>query len=186
MDLKAKYGKEMKTLEDIKRLSPYDCPMICLSNGYMSLFGLLIARVTKGFWSHAMWLFNPQVFASQWWWFTLFNVDDFCKHSLKLWYNPDWTDEEKEILLKAISNRLALGKWKTRYDFWGVIGEWTGWRWMNSKKYDFCSETMKFLVEIDPDYKKFLEKDPCPTPLDVDGYFKSNPKYKVWGRVQPG
>ena len=186
VDLKKKYGDEMKCLEDVKRLPQSSCPMICFSNGYTSLFGLLISRATKGFWAHAMWLINPTVFASQWWWFTLIQVDDYCHHSLKFWYNPNWTQDEKDIIQKAIAARLELGKWKTRYDVWGVIGEWTGWGWMNSEKYDFCSETMKFLADIDPDYKKFLEGNPHPNPAEIDDYFKKDPKYQVWGRVQPG
>lgn len=184
-DLRAIYGDQMKCLEDVKRLSQSDCPMICLSNGYMSAFGFLISMVTKDFWAHSMWLFSPQEFASQWWWFKQFHVDDFCHHSLKFWYNPDWTTDEKDILQKAIGTRLDLGKWKTRYDVWGVVGELLGWKWLNSKKYDFCSETMKFLGEVDPDYKEWMKTEPHPTPGEIDKYLKGNPKYKVWGRIQP-
>ena len=185
MDLKEKYGDQMKTLDDVKLMSASECPLICLSNGYSSLFGFLICQVTKDFWAHSMWLVDPLTFATQSWWFIVSPVDSYNRHSLKFWWNPDWTTEEKDKLQKAINDRIQLGKWKTRYDVWGVVGELLGWKWLNSKRYDFCSETMKFLADIDPDYAEFIQGEPHPTPSQIDKWLKVHPKYKVWGRVQP-
>lgn len=172
------------TLEDVMALDPGGMPLMVLANGYTSVFGLMIALVTKGFWTHFMWLRRPDQFASQWWWFTLFHVTHFRKYSLKLWHNPNWTTEEKNILNELIDLRLAQGKWTTHYDVIGVLGEFLHIPWLNSKK-DFCSETIHFLSVIDPACAEWLKGCASPTPEEVNTWLKTQPKYRVYGRVQP-
>lgn len=180
-------SEELKTLDDVKSLSPSDCPMICLCSGFMSVFGFLVSLVTKDFWSHMQWLRLPSTFASQWWYFTTFPVDKYTNYSLKFWYNPLWTTDEKAILCKAIDDRLALPKWKTFYDIIGVVGEFFHFNWLNLHKFEFCSETIRLLGLVDPECKNWIENiNTSPTPEEVNEWLKSSGLYKVWGRVQPG
>ncbi len=180
------------TIDDLKKIPQDKLPMVGLTNGYMSLFGFVICTATHDFWSHAMWLISPAEFASQWFWFKTFPVDHYNRHSIKLWYNPDWTPEERTILQAAIWDRLQLPWYKTRYDVIGVIGEAIGVKWLNRKNLDFCSESIRMLSLVDKEYKKWLEEVKNPTPEEVNGFLKQQkkpegmPKYVVYGRVQPG
>ncbi len=174
------------TIEDLKKIPQDHLPMVVLCNGYLSLFGILICSVTQSFWSHAMWLTSPKEFASQWFWFRSFPVEHFAKYSLKLWYNPDWTPEQRTILQAEIWDRLKLPAWKTRYDVLGVIGEAMGVKWLNRKGLDFCSESIKMLALVDPEFKKWFEEIKNPTPEELNTWFKTHLKYQVWGRIQPG
>lgn len=182
-----------KTLEDIGNLPPEMFPMMCLCNGYTSAFGFLISLATKDFWNHFQWLISPTEFASQWFWFTKFPITHYSRHSLKFWYNPLWTAEEKALLQIAIAIELGRSKWETRYDVWGVIGEALKIGRMNSKRYDFCSEKINILSKVDKACKSWLaETEASPTPEQVNSWVKAqvnedgNKKYFVWGRVMPG
>ena len=166
--------------------------MIALSNGFTSLFGFLIGLLTKDFWSHFMWLVSPTEFASQWFWFKLFPVRHFNKHSIKFFYNPLWTSRERALLKAAIAAELSRPRWQTRYDVIGVIGEAFGWDWMNRKRLDFCSEKISILSMVDKSCRAWLKDSPSPTPEQCNTWLKQqknpdgSPKYLVWGRVQPG
>ncbi len=174
------------TIDDLKKIPQDKLPMVGLTNGYMSLFGFVICTATHDFWSHAMWLISPAEVASQHFWFKTFPIDHYNRHSIKLWYNPEWTPAERTILQAAIWDRLQLPWYKTRYDVIGVIGEAFGVKWLNRKNYDFCSESIRMLALVDPDYKTWLDEVKNPTPEELNVWFKSQPKYQVYGRVQPG
>ena len=174
------------TIDDLKKIPQNKLPMVCLTNGYMSLFGFMICTATQAFWSHAMWLISSAEFASQWFWFKSFPIDYYNRHSIKLWYNPDWTLEERTILQAAIWDRLKLPWWKTRYDVIGVIGEVIGVKWLNRKNLDFCSESIRMLSLVDLEYRIWLDRIKNPTPEQINVWLKQCPRYQVFGRVQPG
>jgi hypothetical protein len=174
------------SLKDIKNLPQDMLPMMCLSNGFTSLFGYLITLRTKAFWSHFQWLVTPEQFASQWFWFKTFPVDHFSKHSLKLWHNPFWTKHDRAVLQQVIIGNLAKTKWETHYDVVGVIGELFGWDWMNQRGHDFCSETLNILALVDPAYREWMKDSPSPTPEEANAWLKTQPNYEVYGRVMPG
>jgi hypothetical protein len=182
-----------KTLDDVKMIPANRFPMMCLCNGYSSAFGFLISLVTKDFWNHFQWLISPTEFASQWFWFTRFPVKNYAKHSLKFFYNPRWTADERVVLQIAIAAELRKSKWATRYDVIGVVGEAAGLKWLNSKRQDFCSEKINILSRVDKDCKAWLaETEASPTPEQVNSWLKAQkntdgtPRYVVWGRVMPG
>lgn len=99
-------------------------------------------------------------------------------------WNPTWTPEQRKILIDAIKLRLTQGKWKTRYDVWGVLGEALNLEWLQSKTYDFCSEAVgRFLRMVDPVFDKWMLTDKTPTPKEINLYTKNhNPPYQVYGR----
>lgn len=180
------------TLEDIGRIPLSMMPMMALTNGFTSVFGFLISLWLKDFWSHFMWLISPDEFASQWFWFKLFPVKNFTHHSIKLWYNPLWTETEKALLSAAIETELDKTRWQTRYDVIGVIGEAFKISWMNRKRLDFCSEKINILSKVDKKCQEWLIKNPSPIPEEVNAWLKDqmnedgSHRYIVFGRVQPG
>ena len=177
-------SQDLLTLEDIKKLPQDWFPMMVLSNGYTSVFGFLISMTTKDFWNHFMWIISPEEFATQWWWFCKKPLDHFRKHSLKFWYNPNWTDVEKKALLQFIEGQLEKGKWATRYDVVGLLLKAAGIELPN--KYNFCSERLNILACIDAGVSEFMRENPSPSPEEVNTYLKSQERFKVFGRVVPG
>lgn len=187
-------NERLLSIEDIWAIPHSKLPMVVLCNGYTSVFGFMISLFLKDFWNHAQWLINPRVFATQWFWFKLAPVSKkfIGCHSLKLWHNPRWTDEERRILQNAIADRLRLGIWKTRYDILAVIGEALGTQW-SEKGVDFCSEAVANMLSlVDPEIKKWDRFEKSPTPEELNTWLKAQknedgtPRYEVYGRVQPG
>jgi len=172
------------TLDDIKGLPQSAFPMMVLTNGYSSVFGFLISLTTKDFWNHFMWAISPFEVATQWWYFTRMPIDSFSAHSIKLWHNPDWTDIEKKAMLQFIQGDLKKGKWATHYDVWGLVKKAFGKDSPNDK--DFCSEKIDILALIDEGCREWLETNCSPSPEEVNSWLKSQERFKVWGRVQPG
>lgn len=172
------------TIDDIKGLPGDMFPMLALTNGYTSIFGFLISLTTHDFWNHFMWLINPREFATQWWWFCRKSIDDFRSHSIKLFYNPDWTDADKLVILKAIDMELERSKWDTHYDVWGLIQKACGKPSPNNQ--DFCSEKIDILSLIDDGCKEWLGSNCSPSPEEVNGWLKGQDRFRVFGRVQPG
>jgi len=184
---------EFISLEEIEKIPAERCPMICLANGFTSVFGLMISLRLKEFWTHAMWLMTPEILASQWFWFTRFRIGVFNKHSLKLWWNPRWTPEQRAILKSEINRRLAMPKWKTRYDLLAVVGEALGLSWLQNKRVDFCSEAVcNILAGVEPAIREWELFDKSPRPEELNAWLKAQrnedetPRYEVYARVMPG
>jgi len=172
------------TIDDIKGLPASEFPKMILTNGYTSVFGFLISLTTDDFWNHFMWLVNPGEFATQWWWFTKMPLDHFKHHSIKIWDNPSWTAADRAVMLKAIELELARGKWATRYDVIGLIKKAFGKPSPNNQ--DFCSEKIDILSLIDDGCKEWLGSNCSPSPEEVNSWLKSQDRFRVFGRVQPG
>jgi hypothetical protein len=173
----------LMTLEEIKRIPPEHYPIIMYCDGG-SLFGWLIRAIDRSAASHIQLLYDTDKIASQWFYYTTFNVDHLATYNCKLIWNPTWTPEQRKILIDAIKERLACGKWKTRYDVWGVLGEALNIGWMQSRTYDFCSEAVgRFLRMVDPEFDKWMQSSKTPTPKEINLYTKShNPPYQIYGR----
>lgn len=176
--------QDMLNLDDIRALPPEMFPMMVLSNGYTSVFGFLISLTTKDFWNHFMWVISPEHFATQWWWFCKKPLDDFRKHSLKFWNNPDWTQAEKAAMQQFIEGELKKGKWATRYDVIGLLFKAAGIELPN--KYNFCSERLSVLACVDAGVREWLKDNCSPSPEEVNTFLKSQPRFTVFGRIQPG
>jgi hypothetical protein len=174
------------TLENIKTFPESAFPMMCLANGFTSLFGYLISATTKDFWTHFQWLRNREEFASQWWYFKIFTVEHFRSYSLKLWTNPDWTTVQRAVIQQCITNELARPKWETRYDFIGILGEAFHLPWLNSPRHDFCSEKVNILSKVDEGCAEWMKTNPHPTPEEINAWFKTQERFKIVGRIMPG
>jgi len=180
------------TLDDLYQVKPEQLPMMVISDNLRGAFGLLIKMVTKSFYSHFMWMYAPGKFATQSWWFHAADAKSFQVNSLKLFWCPTWTQAQRDTLTQVINGCLSKGKWATRYDVLGVVGQFLGWDWLQSKKHQFCSEHIGKLALIDQDAAEWLGVCHSPTPEEVNAWLKQarNPdgseKYPVWGRVVPG
>ena len=145
------------------------------------LFSLGVKIRTKGVYGHFMWLIAPDTFASQWFYFRLFTVDNFKNETLKLVYNPKWTDKERDILNSAILNDLKKPWYRTLYDVPGIFGQLIGIDRISMPGLYFCSERGKYLNLIDPKYDL-----KSPTPTELNNWTKANQdRYRVFGRYCP-
>lgn len=169
------------TLDDIKAIPPGAYPFMVFVDNIRGFFSLGVKIRTKGSYGHYMWLTAPDTFASQWFYYKLFKVDDFKGESLKLVYNPAWTDKERDILTAAILIDLKKPWYRTMYDVPGMFGELLGIDRINMPGLDFCSERGKYLKLIDPKYDL-----KSPTPQQLNDWTKANQdRYKVYGRYTP-
>lgn len=179
------------TLEDLANVPEEKLPMLVISDNLQGLFGLLIKLVTKSFYSHFMWLYRPGVMATQSWWFHDREVTSFKKNSLKVFWCPTWTPEQRQTLIQVIDKCISQGAWDTRYDVLGVIGQFLGWDWLQSEKHQYCSEHISKLALVDPNALEWL-KHVRPTPEEVNIWLKEqknedgSDKYPVFCRVVPG
>jgi len=86
-----------------------------------------------------MWMHKPGLMATQSWWFHEALVTTFKKNSLKVFWCPTWTTEQRAGLIQVIESCLHKSWWETRYDVLGVIGQFLGLDWLQSDKYQYCS-----------------------------------------------
>jgi hypothetical protein len=179
------------TLDDLAAVPAEKLPMMVISDNLQGLFGLLIKLVTKSFYSHFMWMHKPGLMATQSWWFHEALVTTFKKNSLKVFWCPTWTTEQRAGLIQVIESCLHKSWWETRYDVLGVIGQFLGLDWLQSDKYQYCSEHICKLALVDPDALEWL-KTCRPTPEEVNAWLKAqtnadgSDRYPVYCRVVPG
>lgn len=182
-DTPRKIADTFMSLDEIRAIPKEHYPIIMYCDGG-SLFSWLIRTVDKSAASHVEVLYDTDKIASQGLWYQEFPVDKIKSYNVKLIWNPDWTAEQRKCINDAIKLRLTEGKWKTRYDVIGVLGEALGIKWMQSRKTDFCSEAVaKFIRCVDPEFDKWMNSNITPTPREINLYTKShNPPYQVYGR----
>ncbi|MFH2073906.1 MAG: hypothetical protein ABIJ57_00975 [Pseudomonadota bacterium] len=156
-------------------------PQMVFADNARGLFSTAVKIKTKGFYGHFCWLIGRNEIASQWFYFQRQTLDHYEGAYLKFVHNPAWTDLDRIKMLAAINADLDLCPWKTRYDVIGVIGELFGIKWLNRKRFDFCSERGKYLAEVDPAYD--LKH---PTPKDLNMWTKKDGRFEVTGRFAPG
>ena len=104
------------TLDDLAAVPAEKLPMMVISDNLQGLFGLLIKLVTKSFYSHFMWMHRPGMVATQSWWFHEALVTSFKKNSLKVFWCPTWTTDQRATLIQVINKCLGQSWWDTRYN----------------------------------------------------------------------
>lgn len=180
------------TLDELYNVKPEQLPMMVISDNLRGVFGLLIKLVTKSFYSHYMELYAPGKMATQWFWYKSLPAKSFKANSLKIFWCPSWTQEQRAAYVQLIEAGLKKGKWATRYDVLGVVGQFLGLDWLQDPKSNYCSEHFCKLALFDQEASEWLKQCPHPTPEEVNAWLKQarNPdgseKYPVWGRVVPG
>ncbi len=172
---------------DIKELekATKDGIYLVLADNIKGLFALGIKIRTKGTYGHMMWRI-PEGFASQWFWFRLFKMAHYTGCTMKFIYNPDWTEEQKRVMLMAIRADLAKPWYKNLYDVPAILGQLFGWDWLQYSRAMICSERITYLRFIDPEADEWLKIDHTPTPTDVNAWTKARQdRYKVYARYSP-
>lgn len=183
-----KLGENYLTLDEIRNISWVDYPIFMYSDGG-SLFGWLIRKIDDSAGSHLWTLVGPGVIANQSVTFRLVPIESMRHYTTKLIWNPEFTVEQRNMMFDSIYKRLDLPWYKRLYDFVGLFGEILekiGIR-LNLSKFDFCSESIsRALCLVDPEYAKWLEINPSPTPKEFNLWTKAhNPPWKVYGRYAP-
>jgi len=163
----------MTKQELINQISPYGYPQMVLTRNLRSFIGAEISDVTKGSYNHFCWLINKDEIASQDLLFKIVPIDSYLEgiHIVKFVTDTRWTDLIRIRIYQLIKEELALKWYEKRYDVLAILGQWTGWKWLQSPFADICSDKAKYLRGIDPDYNI---KHPSPT--DINNYQKLHQK----------
>lgn len=172
---------------DIKELEAAlgDGIYLVLSDNIRGVFSLGTKIRCKGSYGHMMWGV-PGGFASQSWTFSLCKYADYEGCIMKFIHNPDWTEDQKRILLSKIQEDLDKPWYKSIYDFRAIFGQLLGWDWLQSSKRMICSERIAYLRYIDPEVDEWLKVEHTPTPTDVNAWTKAHQdRYKVFARYSP-
>ena len=183
-----KQGERYLTLDEIRRI-PWDhYPIFMYSDGG-SLFGWLIRKADGSAGSHLWTLVGNDAIANQSITFRLVPVSKMAHYTTKLIHNPEFTPEQRKIMMESIFSRLELPWYRRLYDVVGLVGELlerVGLH-LNLGKFDFCSEAVsRAIALVDHEYKAWLEINPSPTPKEFNLYTKGhNPPWKVYGRYAP-
>lgn len=172
------------TYDDIKKMDQTYLPMPVFAFNPSSFFTFGVSARTTGDWSHFMWMIEPGVFASQGWYFGRKTIDDYKKYILKFVYNPAWTPAQKKVIMGSLLKKLAKPHWQTRYDVLALLGHLVGLKWIQSGRFEICSDDAARIKMVDQRYDL---KDPLPA--DVNEWMKkwrfglTNPNgYLVLGR----
>jgi len=174
------------TLEEIKQIPAEEYPFMVFADNIRGFFSLGVKLRTKGSYGHFMWLIGQDRLASQWLYFREFGLDHFSGCALKLVSNPDWAQDQRNLIISANEIDLMLPWYKTLYDFPAIIGQLLGLDWLQWKKKRICSECVEYLRLVDDEAKEWLREEHTPTPADVNAWTKARTgKYVVKGRYSP-
>lgn len=158
----------------------YPLPVVCYDVG--AFFTFAVAKRTDGDYSHFMWMIGPNEFATQGWWFMSKPVDAYSSYIIKAWYNPWWTPEQRQKVIDSLRIDLAKPKWQTRYDVLALVGHLFGLKWIQSGRFEICSDSADHMIHAGEPYNL---KDANPS--EVNAWFKLFPeKWFVLFRFQGG
>jgi len=157
-------SEEVYIYDDIMKIDPKYLPLPTFCFNPCSPFTLGVAKKTEGDWSHFMWMTAPGVFASQSWWFMTKSIDDYRNYTMKFIYNPSWTATQRKAILDSLLLDLAKPKWETRYDVLALLGHLVGLRWLQSKRFEICSDSADHIKHADNRYDL---KDPDPSEVNA-------------------
>ena len=157
-------------------------PLVCLSDNVTSWVAARIKALQNGFWNHYMWYYRPAHMATQDATFKVVPVYEYLlRHRLKLWWNPNWTAQDRAILRGEIKKGLDEPWYNRCYDPLQIIGIRFGMRWLQIPgHYRICSDHAVYLKKIDPRYDLVH-----PSPPDIDRWLKETDGYEVYGRYSP-
>lgn len=159
-----------------------DFPMAVLSDNLGSPIAGAIKGHTVGSYNHFMWLESPGYFASQDLTFKRIPVDDYLKgrHRLKFWWNPSWTQAQREAITAGLRKDLSKPWYRKVYDWPAIIGQALGIKWLQTPGIDICSDKARLLALVD--FRYDLKN---PDPQDVNAWLQNTYGYEVYGRFIP-
>jgi len=161
----------MNQRELLALVSPYGFPQMMLTRNMRSWIGAQISDTTKGSYNHFCWLLNRDQVASQDLTFKLVPLDTYLDdiHIVKFVTDLRWSNEAKARIIRKINADLALPLRRRLYDPLAILGQWTGWKWLQDPYRRICSDYGYYLAEEDPKYNlKF------PSPTDINNFQKDN------------
>ncbi len=165
-----------------KEIKINDLPLIVLSDDRRGFIGWIIKQHSKGSYNHVMMMTRPGYLASQGFLtYAEIPVEKMMKPGimLKFWrYNPIKHNEKIDINI-AIANDLKKNWFKRSYDFLGIVGQFTGLRWIQSPWKFYCSEIVAKYLRLIPELK---DKIPVhPSPADLNKLFHTIPGFVEYG-----
>lgn len=156
-------------------------PLITLTDRAGIIAGAITGR-TNGFYNHVMWTWRVDDrtdhpldlrVASQDALLRDKSLDPYvAKCRIKFVYNPNWTEEQREVLRAYIRAMLKLPWRKRLYDYRGIIGQLLGLPNYNFPGLRYCSEFVGDgirLLESSFQYRH-------PTPADINRWCKERPE----------
>ena len=177
----AEYPHNM-TARDFYEVDPEMLPMLCFVDGLYSFYGLLIRRHQEGAYGHVMMMHKPGIMASQELFFREVPVEKWMgKARLKLVYNRKWGEEERQILRRAIEERLGAPWWRRIYDVPGIIGHWVKRPGINNPFSEYCSEGVGEMIALVEDGYDLYK----PTPGGLNRWCTEH-GYAAYGVHDPG
>lgn len=174
-------GSTFLSADEILAIPPFLCPMVVFSDSLRGFFSWAIKVHEHGCYNHAMWLLPGNLVASQNMVYQKQPIQNYIGNfRLKLWYCPDWTAEERKIILAMIEKHVSKPWYKRVYDVPAIFGQLLHLDFIQTPGLDICSDSGAYLKLVDPQYN--LKH---PDPEEVNHWLEGHTKYKVYGRYVP-
>lgn len=164
---------------DPKSIPQRDLPLIVLSDGTTGLVQWAIKWRTNASYNHVMIMNKPNIFVSQESVYHEIPLSKYLKKNCRLkFWQMKINENEKKIILDTIEKQLKENWYKRSYDYLGILGQITGWKWINTPWKDYCSErTADTIRQIFP----YIPSHPSPE--DLNEIFKEHPEhFQVYGK----
>jgi hypothetical protein len=172
---------EVKPIKELLLIPEGDLPLMAFSDDVRGFMSWGIKEHQEGWYNHFMWLTKPGIFVSQD--FPLLHevlARKYMKqHRIKLWHNPDWTEEQKALLLASINADLELPWYNKMYDVVQIMGFLFKCRWLQIPgKVRICSDHCDHLSVIHRNWKTGLRR----SPPELNKWFNKDRRFQVYGR----
>jgi len=178
---------------EVMNIFALDTPMVVLTDNMTSWvsrrikFWSNLRQHEKHHYSHACWLKNPEMLASQGVLYRRIPLTRYLRGHirLKFWYCTEWDELDLVVIRHRINVALRRPWWRRIYDGPGIIGQWLqalfGWgRWLNLPFLHFCApQTLEPIQLWTPGLP--LQSSPA----EMDRYFENNPHWKCYGIYDP-
>jgi hypothetical protein len=175
---------EERKIIDPRFLMDQHFPLIVLADDQRSFVGWGIKHHTDGNYNHVMIMHRPGFLASQGFWaYSEIPLEKYMnpREVLKFWGLKGLAPEEKDAILKKVKADLEKPWWKRwGYDYLGIVGQFTGAKWIQNPFKFFCSEIVAGYLRIVPELKKVVPQRP--SPVELNAVFNRFPdKFECFG-----
>lgn len=145
-----------------------DLPVIVLVDDARSFIGWGIKHHTNGNYNHAMIMTKLGAVATQNWVYKEMPLQEYLKPQLmlKFWTYTPMSGVSRRGIEEMVIKDLKKPWWGRRYDFLGIVGQFTGIKWIQSPWANFCSEIVAKYLRTVPQLTKTIPKEPSPSGLN--------------------
>lgn len=173
--------------ENYKRIDPLkftesSLPIFIVAEDRWSLFGWAIRNHSKDNYNHAEIMVKLGKVASQdpGGYREITIEKCLVKQAfLKFWQFDPVDRKEIDIIRQQVEKDLVKPWWKRRYDFFGIIGQGLGLRWIQSPWGKYCSESVAANLRLIPRLQSIVPRESNPSELNQ--VFKAMPDMKLLG-----